>query len=115
MLNLFQHLQINMISKKYYIYILASRIRGPLYIGVTNNLLKRIWQHKEKIVEGFTTQYQVNRLVYYEEYTDIREAIAREKQLKNWHRQWKINIIEQQNSGWKDLYFGFGDPETSSG
>ena len=99
--------------KKYYVYILAS-IKRVLYIGVTNDIERRMYQHREKLVPGFTSKYKVNRLVYLEEFNGIKEAINREKQLKNWHRQWKINLIESTNPEWKDLLEDL-DPETSSG
>ena len=90
--------------KKYYVYILASRRNGTLYIGVTNNLKKRTWEHKEDLVEGFTKKYQVHLLVYFEIYDDIKDAIRREKQLKKWKRGWKIKLIEKHNPTWRDLY-----------
>jgi putative endonuclease len=73
------------------------------YIGITNNLEGRVYQHKFKVIPGFTNKYNINKLVYYEEYDDVYEAIYREKQLKNWHRQWKINIIKKYNPSFKDL------------
>ncbi|MEK7654758.1 MAG: GIY-YIG nuclease family protein [Pseudomonadota bacterium] len=88
----------------YYIYILASQRNGTLYIGVTNNLLNRVKQHREKKNQGFTKRYHVNMLVYYEEFQYIYDALAREKQLKNWRRLWKLDLIEQYNPGWHDLY-----------
>ncbi len=90
---------------QYYIYILASKKRGVLYIGVTNNLIKRIYEHKNDLVKGFTNKYHVHKLVYYETTEDVNSAITREKQLKKWKREWKIKLIEQNNPGWKDLYF----------
>lgn len=89
---------------KYYIYILASCYNGTLYIGVTNNLTKRVWQHKNKLVSGFTKKFSVNLLVYYEEHSDIRDAIEREKRMKKWNRQWKVHLIENDNPLWNDLY-----------
>ena len=89
-----------------YVYILASRKHGTLYIGVTSNLVQRIWQHKHNQVEGFTSKYSVHHLVYYEISESIRTAIEREKQLKKWNRQWKINLIESMNPEWWDLYEG---------
>ncbi len=86
------------------VYILASERNGTLYIGVSSDLVKRIWQHKNDVVEGFTNKYQVHLLVYYELYEDIYTAIAREKQLKNWRREWKIALIEKANPVWKDLW-----------
>lgn len=75
-----------------------------MYIGVTSNLLKRIYEHKKGLVEGFTKKYRVHRLVYFEEMCDIDQAIKREKQLKKWRRKWKMGLIEKQNPGWEDLY-----------
>lgn len=89
----------------YYVYILASRKNGTLYIGVTNDLVKRVYEHKQNVIEGFTKRYKVHFLVYFEETTDIKSAITREKQLKKWNRVWKIKLIEQHNPGWKDLYY----------
>ena len=88
----------------YFVYILASRARGTLYVGVTNNLLTRITHHKNGDVEGFTKTYNVNRLVHHEEFGDIEQAILREKRLKRWRRKWKIELIEEQNPDWIDLY-----------
>jgi len=87
----------------YYVYILASKKNGTLYIGVTNNLHRRVAEHKTSINEGFTKKYHVHTLVYYEIYTDIREAILREKRLKKWNRAWKISLIEKENPQWNDL------------
>ena len=89
--------------KTYYIYILASRKNGTLYIGVTNNIAKRIHQHKSKASEGFTKRYNVHQLVWYDQSNDIHEVLQREKQMKKWKRQWKINLIEEQNPNWRDL------------
>lgn len=90
--------------KNGYVYILTNKENGTLYVGVTSDLIKRIWQHKNKFVEGFSKKYDLNKLVYYEVFNDIENTITREKQLKNWHRQWKINLINQQNPDWMDLY-----------
>ncbi len=86
------------------VYILASQRNGTLYIGITSNLIKRIWQHKNNQVEGFTQRYSVHSLVWYEIHEDITTAISREKQLKNWKRKWKIDLIEKSNPRWEDLY-----------
>ena len=86
-----------------YLYILASRKNGVLYIGMTSDLKKRIHQHKESLIPGFTQKYKVYKLVYFEEHSDIRDAITREKQLKKWNRAWKIRLIENMNPEWKDL------------
>lgn len=88
----------------YYVYILASKKNGVLYIGVTNNVIKRVYEHKNDLVEGFTKKYFVHKLVYFEECKDIRSTLLREKQLKKWNRKWKITLIEQSNPSWKDLY-----------
>ena len=90
--------------KQYYVYILASKKDGVLYIGVTRDLIKRVWEHKNNLVEGFTKKYFVHRLVYFEDTSDIESAIKREKQLKKWNRDWKIQLIEKTNPNWEDLY-----------
>ena len=89
---------------QYYVYILASKKNGTLYTGVTKNLAKRCYEHKQDMVEGFTKEYQVHTLVYYEIHGDINEAITREKQIKKWNRSWKIRLIEEKNPLWHDLY-----------
>jgi putative endonuclease len=88
----------------YYVYIMASKKNGTLYIGVTKNLIKRVYEHKNNLVKGFTQRYKIHTLIYYETTSNISAAIAREKQLKNWHRPWKIALIENTNPQWKDLY-----------
>ena len=93
-------------TKQPAIYILASKRNGTLYIGVTSNLQKRAWEHKNDLVEGFTKQYKVHRLVYYELHADMVSAITREKQMKKWNRAWKLELIEEQNPDWKDLWEG---------
>ena len=90
--------------KSYYVYILASKRNGTLYIGVTNDLIKRVYEHKNDFIEGFTKKYQVHQLVYYETTSEIISALQREKQLKKWKRAWKIELIEKNNPQWKDLY-----------
>jgi putative endonuclease len=90
-------------DKQYFVYMLASRRNGTLYIGVTNNLARRLHEHKEGLVEGFTRKHDVHLLVWFEAHNDIDEAISREKQLKGWNRAWKIRLIEEHNSGWNDL------------
>jgi len=90
--------------KTCYVYILASKKDGVIYTGVTNNLVKRVFEHKENLVEGFTKKYFVHKLVYFELTDCIESAIMREKQIKNWHRQWKIDLIEEKNPNWEDLY-----------
>jgi len=91
-------------NKKYYVYLLASKKKGTLYIGTTSNLIRRIYQHKNNLSEGFTKKYSVHNLVHYEEYNDVNVAISREKQLKKWNRQWKLRLIEESNPTWHDLY-----------
>ncbi len=90
------------------VYILASKPYGTLYIGVTSDLMQRLWQHREGVTGGFTARYGVHRLVRYEMFGDMEQAILREKQLKRWHRQWKINLIEEGNPHWVDLSVGLG-------
>ena len=90
--------------KTYYVYILASKRNGTLYIGVTNDLIRRVWEHKNNIIKGFTAKYGVHRLVYYEHTDDAYSAIIREKRMKKWKRQWKLALIEKHNPGWRDLY-----------
>ena len=113
MLNLFQHpLRGNhrpmSIERIPCVYILASQPRGTLYIGVTSDLMKRLWQHRSGETGGFTSRYGVHRLVRYEVFGNMEKAILREKQLKRWHRQWKINLIEEDNPDWQDLAIGLG-------
>ena len=88
------------------VYFLASERNGTLYIGVTSNLQKRAWEHKNDLVEGFTKRYGVHRLVYYELHEEMVSAIRREKQMKKWDRAWKLELIERQNPGWRDLWEG---------
>ena len=95
--------------KRHFVYILSSRNR-VIYVGMTNELSRRIYEHKNGLVDGFTKSYNVNKLVYYELQNDFESAVKREKQLKNWHRQWKINLIETRNKEWKDLYQEISDP-----
>ncbi len=92
------------IVKQYFVYMLASKRNGTLYLGMTSNLLKRVYEHKNNLIEGFTKRYNVHTLVYYEVYNDVYDAIAREKSIKKWRRSWKIELIEKLNSEWKDLY-----------
>lgn len=92
-----------MLSKNYYVYILASKKNGTLYVGVTNQLSNRVIQHSEHLNEGFTEKYNVHMLVYYEVFSNINNAIKREKQLKKWKREWKIDLIEKDNIEWNDL------------
>ena len=86
------------------VYILASGINGTLYVGVTSNLLQRVWQHREKVSKGFTAKYSVHRLVWYELHPTMDSAISREKAIKKWRRSWKAELIEERNPGWTDLY-----------
>ena len=86
------------------VYLLANKRNGTLYLGVTSNLVQRIWQHKNEIVDGFTKRYQIHTLVWYELCADMDSAIAREKAMKEWKRTWKIELIEKTNPQWRDLY-----------
>jgi putative endonuclease len=97
-------------ARSYYVYILASRIGGTLYIGATNDIIRRVGEHKLKIAEGFTKKYEVSRLAYFGIFDQIEHAIQREKRLKKWPRAWKISLIEKQNPDWMDLY-----PEIAGG
>jgi putative endonuclease len=94
-------------EKPSYVYLLADRCYGTLYVGVTSNLVKRAWQHREACADGFTKKYGVKLLVWFEVHCDIREAITREKQIKKWNRAWKIALIQKENPGWRDLYLDF--------
>ena len=93
-------------QRSFYVYILASRIGGTLYIGVTNDLIRRVAEHRLKSVKGLTKKYEVDKLVYFEQFDDAENAIGREKQLKKWNRAWKIRLIEEVNPNWDDLYSG---------
>jgi putative endonuclease len=97
-------------DKAFFVYLLASGIRGTLYVGVTSDLAKRIWEHRTKAVPGFTVRYGVDRLVWFEVHETAESAIPREKQIKEWKRDWKINLIERDNPHWMDLYNGLGSP-----
>ena len=96
-----------MSERLYFVYIMASRRYGTLYVGVTNDIMRRAWEHKEKLVDGFTKRHGVHRLVYYEAFSDVTDAIACEKRLKRWHRTWKIDLIQSKNPEWRDLYDEF--------
>jgi len=93
--------------KTYYVYILANKRNRTLYIGITNDLVRRISEHKSGMMEVFTKKYSIDKLVYYESTTDVNEAITREKRLKKWKRQWKIDLIENSNQDWQDLSVDF--------
>lgn len=90
--------------RSYYVYILSSQRNGTLYVGSTADLVRRVWEHKNKVIHGFTEKYNVNQLVYYEIHELYVEAATREKRFKNWCRQWKLNLIEEFNPTWRDLY-----------
>jgi putative endonuclease len=96
-------------NHQYFVYLLASKIRGTLYIGVTNDLQRRVYEHKKAIIKGFTQKYGVNKLVYFETFQDVNEAIKREKNVKKWKRNWKIKLIEASNKKWNDLAFNWYD------
>lgn len=91
-------------EKNAYVYMLASGRYGTLYVGVTSNLIRRVWEHREGIVDGFTKTYGVKQLVWFETHSSIIEAIRREKQIKHWEREWKLRLIHQVNPQWRDLY-----------
>ncbi|MCQ8783427.1 GIY-YIG nuclease family protein [Mangrovibrevibacter kandeliae] len=91
-----------------HVYIMASQKNGTLYVGVTSDLSRRVWEHKEGLTGGFTSRYGCHRLVWYEEHFDIRDAISREKSIKRWPRRWKFDLIESINPGWNELYRGMG-------
>ena len=90
-------------SEQFFVYILASRKHGTLYIGITNDLIRRVYEHKEKFVRGFTARHNITKLVYFEIFEDPITAITREKRLKKWHREWKIQLIQSKNPEWVDL------------
>lgn len=90
-------------TKQYYVYIVGNE-RPTLYIGVTNDLIRRVYEHKNGLVEGFTKEYELKRLLFFEVHSEIKEAITREKQIKKWNRQWKLNLIKKTNPEFKDLY-----------
>ena len=94
--------------KTYYVYILSNKRNGTLYIGVTNDLLRRVYEHKKKLFKGFSSAYEIDKLIYFEDTNDIHTAIEREKQLKKWDRKWKLELIEEKNPRWKDLYYELG-------
>ena len=89
-----------------YVYILSNKPYGTLSVGVTSDLIKRVWQHKEGLVEGFTKQHGLKWLVWYEQHASMIEAIAKEKRIKKWHRDWKVNLVQSMNPEWNDLYSG---------
>ena len=91
-------------EKSFCVYILASARNGTLYVGVTSNLIQRVWQHKEGLIDGFTKRYRVKNLVWFEQHEDAESAIRREKQIKKWERQWKVRLLEAGNPYWNDLY-----------
>ncbi len=93
----------------YWVYIFASDRNGTLYVGVTNDLYRRVMEHREELVPGFTKRYGVKRLVYFEEHGDVEAAIAREKSIKRWRRAWKLQLIEQANPRWRDLWLEIGE------
>jgi putative endonuclease len=99
----FKKIPMPKIEHKYYVYILSNNKNGTLYIGMTNDIERRIYEHKNGLVEGFIKRYGLSKLVFCEFYKYVNDAIKREKQLKNWHRQWKINLIEENNPNWDDL------------
>jgi len=94
-----------MVPNNYFVYILTNKRNGTLYIGVTDDLIERVYEHKNNLIDGFTKKYNVHILVYYEITNNVDSAINREKQLKKWNRKWKLELIEKENPEWKDLYY----------
>ena len=99
----------------YYVYILASKKHGTLYVGMTNDLYRRVYEHKVKLIDWFTKKYNISILVYFEQSTCVETAIMREKQLKKWNRSRKIRLIEKENPNWNDLYLEYMDPGSEAG
>ncbi|MDJ0645348.1 MAG: GIY-YIG nuclease family protein [Flavobacteriaceae bacterium] len=97
------------IHHQYYVYMLSNMKNGTLYIGMSNDLERRMFEHKNKLIEGFTKKYNLTRLVYFEQFQYVNDAIKREKQLKNWNRKWKIDLIEDESKEWNDLSFDWFD------
>ena len=97
-------------QRSYWVYILASKMGGTLYIGVTNDLVRRVYEHRMGLADGFTKKHQIHRLVYFEQHSEVEAAILREKRLKKWNRAWKIALIEKDNPTWKDLYPDIAGP-----
>ena len=93
-----------MLTRQYFVYILASAPYGTLYTGVTNDLVRRVWEHRNDLVSGFSREYGTHTLVWYEAHAEVASAIAREKRIKNWNRDWKVNLIQAMNPEWRDLY-----------
>jgi len=99
-----------MLTKTYFVYLLASGRNGTLYVGVTNDVVRRVWEHKQKVVPGFTKTHDVDRLVWFEVHNSIEAAITREKQIKRWKRDWKIDLFQDSNPRWDDLYPAIAGP-----
>ncbi|HET9580290.1 MAG TPA: GIY-YIG nuclease family protein [Usitatibacter sp.] len=91
-------------DRAFYVYIMTNRPYGILYVGITNDLVRRAWEHRERLVEGFTKEHGLHRLVWYEAHATAYEAITREKRIKKWHRDWKVNLIQRLNPDWNDLF-----------
>ena len=90
--------------KYFYVYIMTNKKNGTLYIGITSNIVKRVWEHKQKFIDGFTKKYKIDKLVYFEQFVDSINAIKREKRLKKYNRKWKLDLIGEQNPQWNDLF-----------
>ena len=93
-------------DRQYYVYLLTNKPYGTFYVGITNDLVRRIWEHRNDLVDGFTKEHRLHRLVWYEVHGDVVEAITREKRIKKWHRDWKVNLVQRMNPEWDDLYEG---------
>ena len=91
-------------DRQYYVYIMTNNAYGTLYVGITNNLVRRAWEHRNSLVQGFTKDHELHRLVWFEVHGDVEEAIRREKLIKKWHRDWKVNLIQARNPSWRDLF-----------
>jgi putative endonuclease len=91
-------------ERQFYVYLLTDRPYGTLYAGVTNDLVRRVWEHRNDLVAGFTHEHRLHQLVWYEQHATALEAIRREKLIKKWHRDWKVNLIQRMNPGWRDLF-----------
>lgn len=98
-------------TENYYIYVITNKPQGTLYIGITHDLIKRMYEHKNKVLKGFSSRYNLTKLVYFEHHTDKWRAADEERKLKNWKRQWKIDLIEKDNPAWNDLYRDIVDPD----
>jgi putative endonuclease len=91
-------------DRQYYVYIMTNKAYGTLYVGITNDLVRRTWEHRNSLIDGFTKEHELHDLVWFEVHDDVEEAIRREKLIKKWHRDWKVNLVQAGNPGWRDLF-----------